>query len=311
MFIRTSKRVSVKEFLFDDEPLESILYGAPDTGPTIANLYWPAMQHVRMIVELCKDDDIPSALEKVAELGEKGYPLSLGICLELAWVMRVMVPTYSNPVLTHDLSVLDPLLGAMWDIAMRCADKALRLEVGTVRYRWHEFHHQYEEARHILSVLIDSYRERGSRTDEAIMTNNYGFEYFLERRWRDAAGFFEKAVGLFEECGDKMNRANSRANYWLCRLECGDFEELEKNEAELEALHQALKGSCSASWHKRKPYILQARLEEQRGNIGKAIDLVREAINIPTDGVKTRYPEMDREYLGRLEKKIGGSSVDP
>ena len=299
--IREEKVEKSGDFLFDDEPLEQILYGQnPNRGPTRANLYLSALECVRRIRRAYLDENIRDALEKAAELSSKAYPISKRMCFSLAVIMKGIVPNYPNPIIEFDLSALRPLLEQMWNLALRTEDKELQQEVGVPLSRWYEHHHRYQDARRVLRRLIELGQEKRNPIDEAIMLNNFAFEYLLEERWQDAIPFFEKATKIFKENADTSQYANSRANYWICRVECDNFEEAEKVETEVKVIAKLL--DKNTAWHTRKPLILLAKIEEKRGNINAAIRLVKRAIRA-CEKSNTRYPELDAKYLKYLTRK--------
>ena len=122
----------------------------------------------------------------------------------------------------------------------------------------------------------------------------------LEGRFSEAIPLFEEAARMFEQLNITFQYANSRANYWICRVNLDDIDNPEGLEAELKTLLKIL--SQSGQWHERKPLILLAQIEERRGNIKEAIDLMEQAIK-SCRGSNTLYPEQDVIYLGRLQGK--------
>ena len=115
----------------------------------------------------------------------------------------------------------------------------------------------------------------------------------LEGRFSEAIPLFEEAARMFEQLNITFQYANSRANYWICRVNLDDIDDMEGIEAELKALLKIL--SQSGQWHERKPLILLAQIEERRGNIKEAIDLVEQAIKSSRYS-NTHYPEQDVIY---------------
>ena len=289
------------ELVFDDEPLERILYGKKLKGPTRANLFFPALGWVQKIRRAFKDGDIRAAVKNASELAVKEYSISTQMCFELSLIMRGIVPDYPNPIIEIDLSPLGPLLEQMWNLALRSEGRELQKTVGAPLYRWYEHHQQYENARRVLTTLIEIAKEDEDRIGEAVVINNFAFEYLLEGRPEGAISFFEKAAKIFEDNEIIFEYANARANYWTCRFECDDLEEDQKIEAELKSLAKTL--GKKADWRTRKPLILLARIEERRGNISAAVQLVERAIKACKNG-KTRYPELDRKYLEHLKCKV-------
>lgn len=287
------------ELVFDDEPLEGILYGEKRRGPTRANLFWPGLAWVRGIKAACAAGNTREVLEKASEFSASGYSLTPGMCQDLAAVVKAIVPSQPNPILEHDLSPLGPLLEEMWSLALREKDKALQDALGTSLYRWHEHHGDYEDARRILATLIETRREHHDEPGEAVFLNNLAFEYLLEERWQEAIPLFERAAALFKAHSVDYEYANARANYWTCRFESDDLEDIEAIEAELRTLKGVL--TKRPGWHGRKPLILLAKIRERGGKIKAAIGLVKRAI-ASAEGSQTRYAEQDGEYLEHLTR---------
>ena len=140
---------------------------------------------------------------------------------------------------------------------------------------------------------------KASRVSEAVTLNNFAFEYQLEQRWGEAMPLFHQAADMFKQAGNPLQHANSRANYWMCRFAIGDVKEMDDIEIEVKELAETI--GHHGSWIERKPLILLAHIEEQRGNVVGAIDFVNRAIASARDS-GTRFPEIDGEYLDRLLK---------
>jgi tetratricopeptide (TPR) repeat protein len=294
---RESQVKPVTGFVFDDEPLEQILYGDETDVPTSANLYLPALKYVRGITHELMGRNIDAAAKKASELKEKGYSITPEMCSELALNIRQVVPSIPNPIMKWDLSGLGNLIDITWGAAFQSEDETVQEDVGLSLFRWYEHYQRYEKARNVLKKLISIYRKRGDRIDEAIFINNLAFEYLLEKRFQEAAPLFKKAADMFGEQGYIFERANSRANYLECIFGCGEFEDLEAIEKEMISLISIL---CTGdAWKIRKPLILFARIQERKGNRTKAITLVERAIKVCEHG-NTRYSEMDTEYLEHL-----------
>lgn len=292
------------KFIFDDEPLERILYDKSLEGPTVANLYLQVREFVARIENACKEGHIQDAIAIAFELGKSGNLISLDICSRLVDIMKRIVPDYPKPIMIFDLQPLGPFLDYIWMMALQKEDKALQLKAGPVIYRWHEHHGRYHEARQVLARLIEINRGLKNQLDEAVYLNNLAFEYLLEERFQEAIPLFEEAAGMFNKLAISFEYANSRANYWTCRVNLNDIGDTEGLEAELKTLLKIL--SQAGRHYKRKPLILLAQIEERRGNIKRAIGLMKQAIKSSRDG-KTRYTEEDMPYLDHLKGKEADS----
>lgn len=298
---RQSKNMEIPEFFFDDEPLEKLLYGEKQGEPTSANLYLATLKYVREIFHELNKGETQHVINIAAELGTSEAPISIKTCSMLAYVMRQIVPDFPNPVTEFDLSGLGPLMNQLWNVAINFRDDHLQRNAGSPIYRWYEHHGQYDKARNVLKRLVEIYHEKGNWLGEAVMINNLAFEFYLEGRYAEALPLFEKAVVIYRQNNETYEAANSRANYWECRFNIEGIEDLAHAEPELLKISTILGKRFGR--HARKPLILLARIEEHRGNMEKAIKLIKKAISMCEDS-KTRYPDLDTEYLECLKKKI-------
>ena len=287
-------------FYFDDEPLDRILYGKDGESPSQANLFLPGRRLLRKLNSIDGERKIAEIIIIAAEMARDDVLLSLETCREAADILGKVFPYYPCPAIKENILSLRPLFEKIWRVAMEAGDRSLKEIGGQLLFRCCEYQEEYEDARQVLSHLLEIRREKGDRVNEAVALNNFAFEYLLEERWQEAMPIFEESASIFEETQINFERANARANYWICRFALNDMGDIEKTEAELKEIAGTFKGS--GRWHERKPLILQARLEEQRGNIENAIQLVKKAIASAGES-GTRYPEIDREYLGELMKK--------
>lgn len=286
--------------VFDDEPLDHILYAEGNTGPTPAGMYARAGELLAEIRRHRADGDIEAVTHGLAMLAAEECPISTGTYAELAGLMMQLVPQIPVPILKFDLRPLRPLLERIWSIACTCNDNALLKKSAAPLYRWYEHHMFYEEARRVLSGLLEVLAREGNRPEEAVVINNLAFEYLLEGRYQEAIPGFERAAVIFEEVGEYAQSANSRANYWTCRFDRGESISFEEAEPELYRLSEVLGRACF--WQVRKPLVLLARLAELRGEIPKAVDLARQAV-AAGERSGTRYPEIDSAYLQKLLEK--------
>jgi tetratricopeptide (TPR) repeat protein len=289
------------ELVFDDEPLDRILYGIGETGPTPASYYAVGRLYLRQISEALTKKNQAAVIEACADLAACKCPISIGMCSRLAAIFGTIIPMVPNPVLSIDLRPLRPLLELIWEIALSKGNDALKAQIAIPLFRWFEHYGIYDEARRILSIDAHISADQGDRNGEAISLNNLGFEYLLEDRFPEALPYFDRAARLFEQTGAKAEQANSRANYLICMFQNIDVSDAGPLEAELQQLAELLRRR--GFWQERKPLILLARIREKQGKIDEAIELVKRAIKSAT-GSGTRYPEEDAQYLGRLLPKV-------
>lgn len=76
------------DLVFDDEPLDAILYGAPTTGPTRASIFQAAREIFTRICEAEARSDYREAMELVEQLRSEDRPLPLDIESRLAHLLQ-------------------------------------------------------------------------------------------------------------------------------------------------------------------------------------------------------------------------------
>ena len=289
------------EFVFDDEPLDHILYGVGSSGPSSANLYSAGKLYILKIDEAYRLGDIEKIIKLASSFSADKYPLSLQMCCRLAEILTAIIPPAPKSILQYDLSGLGQIQENIWEISLKREAKETKVEIGSSLYRWYEHYERFADARKILCVLIDEMRKIKDWGNEAVFINNFGFEYLLEGKWQKALPSFEKAASMFSAHGDKINYANARANYLTCQIEIDNFKPTEDFITELESQQKTL--IHYSDWRVRKLLIIRAKIEERRGNLSEAICLVEQAIKAGQNS-KTKYPEIDAAYLKMLSRAI-------
>jgi tetratricopeptide (TPR) repeat protein len=290
---------------FDDEPLEHILYGEGDGSPTIANLYLTGIVLAHNLADACGRRDWPAIDTTVEQLCDMDIRLSYEQHSAIAAAISPIVPECPKPLpLQFDAARAVDLLERIWAFAIAQNNKLLQGVNGPNLLRLYEYLGRNEQAGIIAGSLLEYCREEGNRRAEASGLNNMGFTLLLEERWAKAMPFFEQAAEIYSKLGVEVNNANSLCNYWHCRVELGDWGDVDETRALLDGLTRKMK--CHISWYERKPLILLARLEEHLGNYSKAVSLLRKAIKSALLS-GTTYPEEDRRYLNRFLEKWKGT----
>lgn len=293
-----------QELYFDDEPLYDILYPKKrsNRGLTLANLYLRTNQHFRKLVRATGHAGVSQAVTILERLGRTDpLPISVDMAREAAGVLARIVPNYPMATLPCDLSGLRPLLEQLWEMATRTGDTRLVNTLSSPLFRWYEHHGEYQQARRVLRHLIDGAKANGDRHDEGVHVNNLAFEYLLEERWQEGVRWFQEAVGILDEVGDRSAFQNARANCLLCRFELDKMTNLASIETEIKDIQEVL--ATGSHWQQRKPYFLLAKVEEARGNLKQAVRFARKTVAC-TQPAKSRYHELDRRYLAELKTRL-------
>jgi len=295
--IRQSDPEDDLQIFSDDEPLDPILYGKHCQGPTRAGIFQDARESVDRIKRFYIEGKMPDMLQEAFDLGNSDFPLSERLSLELAAILKEIVPDYPNPANHVDLSLLVPMADRVWNFALSSGDPDLQDKAGSPIYRCYEHNRQFDSARRVLEKLLEIARRETNGLSEAVLINNYAFEYLLEERWQDAVSIFEEAANQFKESGDSFEWANARANYWICRLEIDRQACIGACEKELPKIEKFFAERCD--WRLRKMLVIRARIEEYRGRLNSAVKLLQKAVKAARD-TNTCYPEIDGAYMQRL-----------
>ena len=132
------------------------------------------------------------------------------------------------------------------------------------------------------------------------MTNNLGYEYLLEGRWKEAEALFERAIERFEYLGRRDEVCNARANLLECRFALTAPEDWVALVPRVAEVNLAL--SALGDWRARKTLRLFARFAEYQGRWRAARGWMRKAL-IASAGVDTQLQKWDRDYLRALEER--------
>jgi tetratricopeptide (TPR) repeat protein len=290
--------------LFDDEPLEAILYGAPSSGPSSADLFAAAEQTLGAVHAALEQDDLPGALRRMAQLLESDSPVPERVLLRIAGFMRQLVPDVPCPLIEDQGPAYGRILQPCFDAGGARRNDALVKLAGAPLYRWYEAVGRYEAAAEVVRRMLEDAAQRRDTHAQAQLTNNLGYEYLLSQRWEEAAPYFQRSTALFEALGDAVEVANGRANALLCEAGLKGPEQLSQSRSELNELATTLRRRHD--WRARKPLGLIARIEEQKGHCRKAILYARAAV-IAGREVPSRHHLEDQEYLAGLEARCGGA----
>ncbi len=291
------------ELVFDDQPLEAILYGQKGDAPTSATVFGRARELLAPVRDAHRARDVQGVVDRCTPLVADDLSIPAGLCFELVGIVSAIVPQYANPLLRFDFRPLLPLLEKIWAVALANDNETLLDRMATPFFRLYEHYGEFDKARQVLGWLLEKSRQHGDRFQEAISLNNHAFEFLLEGRFGEALSEFEQAANLFQSLGDSAETANAWANYWQCKFEISDLEAPDKAEAELKKLEKTLTRSRYSS-HARKASIVLAKIAEKRGDLKEAIRRTKRAI-AAAKGTGTRYPETDAEYLDHLTNQIG------
>jgi tetratricopeptide (TPR) repeat protein len=283
-------------FVFDDEPLESILYGEPGTGPTPACLFAPAEPFVSAIMEAFVQGNVEEALRRMAELLASGDPVSISDLIGFTLLIGSFIPQVPCPIVEDRGISYDTLLEPLFTAGVGRNNSILVEKAGTALHRYYEGRGRFTDAMRIVGVLLEKARETGNRHDEPVFLNNLGYDYLLEGDFDRAMACFQSALNLFPRHGSYLERMNARLNMLLALYECSGG----RYNRSFERRASRLLSSLGNDWRRRKALILLARIAEGSGDLEKAAQLVRQAVDA-SEGIPTKHRLEDLAYLERLE----------
>src|SRR5262245_48590661 len=85
-----------QELVFDDEPLEAVLYGEAARGPSPANLHAPARELLaRLGADPTKVSE--STLQTILRFLDEGHPVSDALFRSLVQVAAALLPRWPRP----------------------------------------------------------------------------------------------------------------------------------------------------------------------------------------------------------------------
>ena len=286
--------------VFDDEPLEAILYGASTTGPTPADLFAesrPRIDAIRAAIAGGRDEDALRAMQALYG-GDIAVPEA--IAPELVQFIGRFIPQVPCPLAVEHGVPYDAILGPIFERAVALDHQPLADAAGTLLYRWHEACARYADARAVISTLLARALKRGGVAEEAGLTNNLAYECLLEGDWAPAEPLLVHAVELAEGAGSATEIANMRANLLTCRIGQVGLSGAKALEPEIEAARKTL--AEHKDWRERKLLLLQARILDHRGDLKQAIERMERAVRGAKD-VPSRHRLEDEAYLARLGQR--------
>ena len=295
-------RPRARDIFFDDEPIESVLYGEGSPGPSNASVWIGVDAETDAITAGMAGGDAGVALRQMERLLSGSAPVpSLDNCAKFCSSLRKLIPVCPRPVLSADATACGPVLRALVEVARRYEAGRLQCNAETLLYRWYEGRDEYEQARSIVAAMQRRAEAQGNKGLSAILTNNYGYEFLLEGNAADAEPHFMRAAAHFERMDIAIEIVNVRANILTCRLALlspNEWEELipEVTETNRRLLHLG-------DWRVRKTMHLLAEMALARGRTAAAVRWARRAVSASSN-VPTRLRHDDEQYLLRLEQRL-------
>lgn len=286
------------DLVFDDEPLEAVLYDESGPGPTSAGLF-EQVRGLMAKIRTSKAANRKELLQAIDALLGGEEAVDSESFRFLAALARSFLPRWPEPPSPDMPPEVDSVLRGLWARALGQLDDDWRLIAGGLLWEWHELNGRHAEARDVLGALIAVEERRGNVEATANHENSLAFQFWLERRWSEAAAHFDRAARLAEETGDAVSRAQFMTNYQACRIEEGSRTD--------EAIYRSLRGyvvllnAAKNLAGERKAEFYLATMDQARGDVGQAIKRLERAVAI--DRVQNSiYLPADLKFLEELRK---------
>jgi hypothetical protein len=292
-------RLPVANLIYDDEPLDDLLYNQASSCPSEVSIFDQAKKILRYMPD-GKLDVSQDALECYVAFLETGQALSRKMFVLLEAGAASFLPQWPKPMPPETSVAVGPLLEHLWMRASDWGDMALITAVGSSLWQWYEYNNRYGDARTILGKLESYVANTGNRGSLPNIINNYAFQLQKEKNWKEAAVHYERAATLAAELEMTSDYANSRANYWTSRYEMEGQSIADLIVPELHRLGAILH---EAGWlaGERKTLVWLARILADGGNAKDGVPLLKKAILID-EKQNSMYLEHDRILL----KAMGG-----
>ena len=126
-------RVEVEDRLvFDDEPLEAILYGVPGPGPSSADVFAEGKREVMAIREAIGQEDHERAFHLMVGLFETGTPLPADALTAFVAYLRQFIPTCPCPLVEEHGVPYERVLKPCFEAGRAYRNAALMTGAGTL-----------------------------------------------------------------------------------------------------------------------------------------------------------------------------------
>lgn len=291
------------DLLFDDEPLEAILYDDASPEPSSATAFYEARSRYACFEQALSNDNLDAFDQQLETLLIETIPVPLWMGAYLIKSVQDTVPTCPWPVLPTSHPNYCRLLERIYEESRAKHQPELFSASASMLYRWYEGQNDFAKARVILNQLLAIAVKEQNQHEVAIYTANLGYEYLLEQNWHEAMPWFSRSLQIFEDQGNKEETANLRANILTCRFAQTPQENWRSLLEELTDVNQTL--SLNSDWRARKTLALLARYAESKDQIWGAVNWARRAVSVVDfEEIPTHHHLEDQRYLARLRQRF-------
>lgn len=283
--------------LFDDEPLESVLYGAPSAGSSPTDCFSLAEPALLAIEQSREQQAIETGLQGMATLLGSSLPIQQAVLADWLGLIRSFMPMdVPCPIITHQGMALEQVLKVCFELGRHYPTSQMLMEsAGNLLHRYYEGTGRYLDAIALLRQLHKAKQRKGD-TLSAVDNNNLGFDYLLAGHWEQAMNYFWLAIAQFTAQQQMHEVANAQANLLYCEVEMNGLAWLMTQQRALLDLVKQLR----YEWRVRKPLLLFARLCEWQGEYRRAIRHAQLAVAAGRQ-VPSQLHRHDQAYLTALQ----------
>lgn len=286
-----------RAIFFDDESIESLLYGDRRTGPSNASAFTEVLPVTEEIATDLAAGRIRDASLRATRLLESERAVPLSALALIVNAFAHLIPQCPRPILSEAAGDCGDSLRALIVQAERYGADAISSRAHTLLYRWHEGRGEYARARSVIRPMSRRAQREGDLWGAASLVNNCGYEYLLEGRAAEAERYFEQAVERFTRIEQPSEISNARANLLTCRFALSGQDDRTGLVRELVETHRAMRDR--RDWRVRKTQRLLAEVAAERGRWAEARRWARKAV-AASGKIPTRLREDDEGYLRGL-----------
>ena len=207
-----------EDLVYDDEPLDELLYGQLTHGPSAANLYSP-IKRLELALSSADGTVIERAFREASGCCGANPSLIPEIVAKLSDLARGCLPQWPKP-LNGALSAAGlQLLELLWKRGRDAGQRSSMLAAGSVLWEWYEYAQRPASAREVLEELVALHRDQAADEPMQGLLNNLAYQHFLLRDWPKARQHYQSACEIAERSGNRADFLNSRVGWWAARYE--------------------------------------------------------------------------------------------
>ncbi|MEK6259787.1 MAG: hypothetical protein AABP62_14305 [Planctomycetota bacterium] len=206
------------DLVYDDEPLEELLYGHVTHGPSAANLYSP-FKRLEQALSGTDGTAIEQAFREASCCCESNPTLIPEIVTLLSKLARRCLPQWPKPLNAALSTAGLQLLEFLWKRSRDAEHRSSILSVGSVLWEWYEYARRPALASEVLEEMIGLCQDQDANETLQGLCNNLAYQRFLLQDWSRSQQAYQSACEIAERAGRRADLLNSRVGWWAARYE--------------------------------------------------------------------------------------------